>query len=64
MCLTWVENLSFGSGKKFHGTGGQWTLMDNGRWRKGIPYDSYVRTHRQVSLDLDFGLWRLDSELT
>ena len=41
----------------FHGGGGRWTMMDDGGWRKGIMYYSYVGIDRQVFLDLDFGLW-------
>ena len=28
--------------KYFHGSGGRCTRMDDGGWRKGIAYDSYV----------------------
>ena len=35
--------------------------MDDGGWRKGILNDSYVGIHRQVLLDLDFGLWRVET---
>jgi hypothetical protein len=50
------------SGKKSHGACGRWTRMDDGGWCKGILYDSYVRTHRRVFFNLDFGLWGLASE--
>ena len=43
-----LRTLSAGDRSGSHGPGGSWTLMDDGWWREGIMYDSYVRAHRRV----------------
>ena len=51
-----LRTLSAGDRSGSHGPGGSWTLMDDGWWREGIMYYSYVSSHCRV---FTYGLRRI-----